>query len=77
MSWEADYFGNENFIFSTEGKENYKEEINDGKFYFINSNEEFYEILNTLNLKEKLSKVNAFAKVDLYSAFENLLKAKM
>jgi hypothetical protein len=74
VSWESDYFGNINFIFSNEGKENYKDEIEKEQFYFIENSEDFYEKIFNIDFLKKESRVNSFEKVDIKQVLTDLLK---
>lgn len=73
VSWEADYFGHTNFIFSEEGRANYWTEINTGQFHFVESFEQFYEVFDNVDLTIRASKVNAFKKVDIESVLSKML----
>lgn len=66
VALEADYFGSYNVITSPEGRDNYQKEIDDGCFYYVEYDpDEFFDILNSLDLSDKTPKANAFEEVDV------------
>lgn len=73
VALEADYFGVKNIIFTKEGFSNYIEEINDGKFYFVKSTPEFYNLIEHLDYLDRSSRVNQFERVDLECVLLSLL----
>jgi len=76
VSAEADYAGLYNFIFSKKGKDNYIDEIKNGAFFTVDNYHEFYQIVETLDMKKRESRANAYAKVDIESIFKNFLDEK-
>lgn len=73
LALEADGFGSYNIITSPEGKENYREEIAEGKFYYTEDAKQFHEIINTLDLTDRTPKANAFQEVDVKSVLQTFL----
>ena len=49
LALEATYFGVKNIITSEMGKENYKQEIEDGVFFYMEHADQFTDILNKIN----------------------------
>ncbi len=70
---EADHVGLYNFIFSKKGRGNYTHEIKNGSFFFIRNYKEFFSTLNKLDINEKKSRANLYAKVDIESVLIKLL----
>jgi len=73
LALESDGFGSYNIITSPEGKENYRKEIEEGKFFYAEKVKEFYEILDTLDLTDKKPKVDAFEEVNIESVLQTFL----
>jgi len=76
VSSEADYAGLYNFIFTDKGKDNYVDEIKKGEFFAIDKYQEFYKIVETLDMNKRESRANVYAKVDIETIFKSFLDEK-
>lgn len=65
LALEASYFGVTNIITSEIGLENYKEEIEEGTFYYLTQADEFTSILNQINTTNSLSKQDRFKDIEI------------
>lgn len=72
VSLEADYFKVINVISSTEGKDNYAKEIDEGIFFYIDNPLTFIELLESGVFDEERQYVNAFSDVDLKNVLQDL-----
>lgn len=77
VALEGDALGVAAFIVSSTGYENYKMEIDQKKFYYVNSVESFNQIIADIDFNERSSRTNPFPQIDLTELLKNLLKNKV
>ena len=76
LAIEASYFGVTNIVTSVMGSDNYKKEINDEVFYYLDHSSSFRNILNKIeNNKGKNDTSHLFKKTDTTKFIKDLLKA--
>lgn len=75
-SIEADFYGVYSIIFTAEGKENYKDEINNNAFFFANTATECISILKNINYDVKESRLNYFYNKDPRDVLTEILRDK-
>lgn len=76
LAIEASYFGVTNIVTSVMGADNYKKEINDEIFYYLDNSSSFRNILNKIESnKGKVDTSHLFKKADTEKFIKNLLKA--
>lgn len=74
LATEADYFGVHNIIISKEGYDNYQEEIENEKFYFLQKASEFQDILDKITKNKNLIPIKSIQKTNIKEFLFTLYK---